>query len=171
MNSQKNPHLGKWDIRFLRIAEEVKHWSKDVGTTVGCVLVRDRRILATGFNGFPQNLSDSLARYHDREFKLAAVIHAEKNAIINAARNGAQLEGSTAYVTFPPCSQCAAALVQAGVKLVVCPNPLGAPDRWLRNFYVANDILCEAGVKVLYYSEPDLHADEDMQYLRSPLGE
>ena len=165
-----NPFLDHWDARFLRIAEEVRSWSKDPGTTVGCVLVKDRRILATGYNGFPASLSDHLPLYEDRDYKLAVVVHAEKNALFNAAKNGANTESCTAYVTFPPCSQCAAALIQAGVSLVVCPNPSESPDRWKANFKIASDILSEAGVKTLYYSEADLDGDANMRNLRGPLG-
>lgn len=151
--------LDKWDRRFLRIAHEVMTWSKDPGTTVGCVLVKDKRIIATGYNGFPANLSDSLPLYKNREYKLAITIHAEKNALFNAAKNGAHTEGCSAYVTFPPCSQCAAALIQAGVKYVFCPDPRMAPERWQKSFKTASDILTEAGVKTLYYSETDLNGD------------
>ncbi len=154
--------MDKWDLRFLRIAEEVRSWSKDPGTTVGCVLVKDRRILATGYNGFPATLSDSLDLYADREYKLSVVVHAEKNALFNAAKNGANTESCIAYVTFPPCSQCAAALIQAGVKVVVCPDPASSPERWRTNFRIASDIMVESGVRILYYSEADLNGDQNM---------
>ena len=116
----------------------------------------DRRILSTGYNGFPHTISDDLERYIDREYKLSVTVHAEKNAILNAAKNGTKVEGSTLYVTFPPCSQCASAIIQAGVAKVVCPNPIYAPQRWLDNFIAASNLFCEAGVKVLYYSDSDL---------------
>ena len=151
-----NQFLSKWDRRFLRIAEEVRLWSKDPGTKVGCVLVNQRRIVSTGYNGFPQTISDDLDRYIDREYKLSVTIHAEKNAILNAAKNGTKVEGSTLYVTFPPCSQCASAVIQAGVAQVVCPDPVLAPERWRSNFVAANNLFYEAGVKVLYYSDADL---------------
>jgi len=143
--------LTKWDFRFIRIAQEVSSWSHDPGTKVGCVLVLEKRILSVGFNGFPQNLSDSLELYKDREYKLAVTVHAEANAILNAAKNGAKTQSCTAYVTFPPCSQCAAALIQAGVTKVVCPNPANAPERWRDNFLLANNLLFEAGLTVIYY--------------------
>jgi dCMP deaminase len=152
----ENRFLSKWDCRFLRIAEEVRFWSRDPGTKVGCVLVLEKRILSVGFNGFPQNLSDSLNLYQDREYKLAVTVHAEANAIMNAAKNGAKTQFCTAYVTFPPCSQCAAALIQAGVGTVVCPDPASAPERWRASFKMANDMLYQAGVKLFYYSEIDL---------------
>ena len=118
--------------------------------------MNNRRILATGYNGFAQNLSDSLERYIDRDFKLLTVLHSEVNAILNAAKNGTKVEGSTLYVTFPPCSQCASAVIQAGVAQVVCPDPATAPERWRSNFIAANNLFYEAGVKVLYYSDADL---------------
>ena len=154
--TSENPFLSKWDLRFLRIAEEVRLWSKDPGTKVGCVLVNERRILSTGYNGFPATISDDLDRYIDRDFKLSITVHAEKNAILNAAKNGTKVEGSTLYVTFPPCSQCASAVIQAGVAKVVCPDPAKAPERWRSNFIAANNLFYEAGVQVLYYSDSDL---------------
>ena len=156
MPNTSNPHLTKWDLRFLKIAHEVQSWSKDPSTKCGCVLVKDRRVIATGYNGFPASISDSLDRYQNREFKLAVVVHAEKNALFNAAKNGSTTEGCTAYVTWPPCSQCASALIQAGVSKVICPVPEVAPERWIDNFILASDLLYEAGVTVIYYSEEDL---------------
>ena len=161
--------LSHWDSRFLRIAQEVQSWSKDPSTKCGCVLVRDRRIISTGYNGLPANLSDSLDRYRNREFKLATIIHAEKNAIFNAAKNGASTEGATAYVTWPPCSQCASALIQAGVLKVVCPDPKTGPERWVSNFLIANELLYEAGVKVLYFGESDLCLTETV-LSAAPIG-
>ena len=116
-------------------------------------------MIATGYNGFPKNLSDSLDLYNNRDFKLAVTIHAEANALFNAARNGSFTEGATAYVTFPPCSQCASALVQAGVTVVVCPDPKLAPERWRASFLTASDLMYETGITVLYYTEADLHGD------------
>jgi dCMP deaminase len=150
-------------LRFLKIAYEVCTWSKDPSTKCGCVLVKDRRVIATGYNGFPANISDTFERYNNRDFKLAAVVHAEKNALFNAAKNGSTTEGCTAYITWPPCCQCASALIQAGVTLVVCPNPNTAPTRWVENFLLANELLFEAGVTVLYYSEEDLWTTEHAQ--------
>jgi len=173
-----NQFLSKWDRRFLRIAEEVRLWSKDPGTKVGCVLVQDRRMIASGYNGFPSTLSDSLDLYEDRDYKLAVTVHAEANAIMNAAKNGAKTQSCTAYVTFPPCSQCAASLIQAGVEKVVCPDPAHAPERWRASFKLANEMLYKSGVKLLYYSEVDLwttkpapsaeHTGSDPSYTGAP---
>jgi len=140
--------LNKWDERFIRIAYEVASWSKDPGTKVGAVLVSDRRIIATGYNGFPQNISDFPARYDDRETKLALTVHAEVNSILNAAKNGAQTNASTLYVTFPPCVSCSSAVIQAGVTRVVRPHLSTAPERWIDSFSRGGRLMVEAGVLV-----------------------
>jgi dCMP deaminase len=141
----------KWDERFVRIAQEVASWSKDPGTKVGAVLVNNKRILATGYNGFPSGISDNLERYMDREVKLAYTVHAEVNALLNAAKNGAQTEGSTLYTTFHPCVNCAAAVIQGGISVVVSPTVHSAPERWWDSFTRARDLLLEAGIEVIYY--------------------
>jgi len=146
-----NPQPNKWDERFLRIATEVASWSKDPGTTVGAVLVSDKRIIATGYNGFPQGISDRFERYEDRDLKLAYTVHAEVNAILNAAKNGAKTNGSTLYVTFPPCVSCSTSVIQAGITRVVCPDLSTAPPRWLDSFTMGNNLLLEARVTVFSY--------------------
>jgi dCMP deaminase len=143
--------LNKWDERFIRIAREVAGWSKDPGTKVGAVLVSDRRIIATGYNGFPHNISDSFERYADREIKLAYTVHAEVNAILNAAKSGATTDSSTLYVTFPPCVNCSSAVIQAGITRVVCPTLSSSPERWLDSLVKGRDLMEEAEVLVTPY--------------------
>lgn len=126
-------------------------WSKDPGTTVGAVLVSDKRIIATGYNGFPQGISDHFERYGDRALKLAYTVHAEVNAILNAAKNGAKTNGSTLYVTFPPCVSCSTSVIQAGISRVVCPDLSTAPSRWLESFTMGFNLLLEADVDVSPY--------------------
>jgi len=140
--------LTKWDKRFIRIANEIATWSKDPGTKVGAVLVLDRRIIATGYNGFPQGIRDNIVRYEKREIKLAYTVHAEVNAILNAAKSGAKTNGSTLYVTFSPCVSCATSVVQAGVSTVVCPCVSTAPERWRESFQMGQNLLQEAQVEV-----------------------
>ena len=141
--------LNKWDIRFFDVAVLVSTWSKDPGTRVGAALVSDRRILATGYNGFPSGIDDNPERYADREVKLAYTVHAEVNALLNAAKNGAKTEGSTLYATFHPCVNCAAAIIQGGIQRVVCPPVEHAPDRWQKSFSRARDLMIEAGIEIL----------------------
>jgi dCMP deaminase len=138
--------IDKWDLRFMEVADLVSTWSKDPGTAVGCVLVNDRRIIATGYNGLPAGIADLSDRFDDREWKLAVTVHAEVNAILNAGKHGARTEGSNIYTTFPPCSNCSSAIIQAGIMRVVCPPYLSAPERWRDNFALGRSLLVEAGI-------------------------
>lgn len=135
-----------WHSRFLKLAEQIASFSKDPSTKVGCVLVRDRRIISTGYNGFPRGISDTFERLHDRERKYEMTVHAEINAVTTAALHGVSTEGSTAYVTFQPCSRCAAVLINAGIKEVFVTADSIIPDRWLDNMILAANLLKEAGI-------------------------
>ncbi len=140
---------GKWDIRFLELAKHISGWSKDPSTKVGCVVVgEDREIRSTGFNGFPRGISDDIERLTDRSQKYPLICHAEENAIMHAARIGISLKGSTAFVTWPPCSRCARSLIQAGIKEIVYPETKEIPERWLEDFTISNGMLLEAGIVV-----------------------
>ena len=143
--------LNHWDKRFIKVANMVATWSKDPGTKVGAVLVSERRIIATGYNGFPQGIEDLDARYNNRETKLALTVHAEVNAILNAAKNGAKTENTTLYVTFPPCVSCTTAVIQAGVTRVVRPHLSTAPERWVYSFAKGGSLMIEAGILVNSY--------------------
>ena len=152
MNIQKH----KWHQRFLRLAYEVATWSHDPSTKVGCVLVRDKRVISTGYNGLPKNLSDDVNRLLDREKKYEMVVHAEVNAVTTAALHGISTEGCLAYVTFHPCSRCVAVLINAGIKEVYCyAGSDFIPERWLPNFILAAQMLAEAGIK-LHNVDPHL---------------
>ena len=144
----------KWDIRFIKLAQEVSTWSIDPSTKVGCVLVKNKRVISTGYNGFPKGISDNFDRLMDREQKYEITVHAEVNAVTTAALHGVSTEGSTAYITLMPCSRCASVLINAGVTAVcVLANPV-IPDRWLSNFILASNLLAEAGVT---YQTIDIH--------------
>ena len=107
----------KWDYRFMDVAELVSSWSKDPSTQVGAVAVRDRQILATGYNGFPRGIDDSEERLYNRPFKYDMTVHAELNCVLNAQYNGVSLRGADLYVFgLPVCSNCAKSLVQVGLK-------------------------------------------------------
>ena len=139
----------KWDNRFLELAKHISGWSKDPSTKVGCVVVgEDREIRSTGFNGFPRGIDDDASRLTDRDKKYPLICHAEENAIMHAARIGISLKGSTAYVTWPPCSRCARSSIQAGIEEIVYPETKAIPERWLEDFNTSNGMLLEAGIRV-----------------------
>ena len=141
-----DPHITpKWDARFLQLASHVADWSKHRTTKVGCVVVDDdRRVRVTAFNGFPRGVADLPERLADRPVKLLLSVHAEANAVATAARSGVSLAGCTAYVTHPPCAQCAALLTQAGIRRVVFVGQLR--EDWAPSEAAARLIMEEAGV-------------------------
>ena len=141
--------MNKWDVYFSKMAEHAASLSKDESTKVGCVLVgQDRNVLSTGFNGMPMGVDDNQAWRHERPMKYHYFEHAERNAIYLAARAGTALKGSTAYIhPWPPCPDCARALIQAGVVRVFV-NELDVPKRWEGLCLVGADMLREAGVKL-----------------------
>ena len=144
----------RWDERFLTLAAHIAEWSKHRTTKVGCVVVDDeRRIRATGFNGFPRGVDDAPARLADRPTKLLLSVHAEANAVATAARAGVPLAGCTAYVTHPPCAACAALLTQAGICRVVFQGRLR--EDWADSEAAARLIMAEAGVVWQYGATQD----------------
>jgi dCMP deaminase len=135
----------KWDRWFLDLAHRVGAWSKDPSTQVGAIIVRDDRTIASlGFNGLPRGVVDSSDRYDDRATKYLMTVHAEANAIASARSS---IEDCTVYVSpLHPCAQCAALLIQAGIKRVVAKEN-HRPD-WQDQFMVAATMFAEAGVRV-----------------------
>ena len=136
-----------WDKTFLNLCDEIAQRSKDPSTKVGaCIVDTKKRIVAMGYNGFPRGCDDDPVLYRDRNIKLMRTIHAEVNAIITAGQN---LEGCTLYVSpLHPCSNCAAIIVQAGIKRVVYRGDDAIPERWRDNFISAQHLFDEAGVEV-----------------------
>jgi dCMP deaminase len=140
--------IDKWDYRFARLAKEVSSWSKDPSRKIGCVAVKNRRVLATGYNGFPKGIPDLPDALADRELKYKLVVHGEMNCIYNAAANGVSLEGSTFYVTtLPVCSECAKGLIQSGVSRVVMAPDMPIPDKWVESFELTKQMFLSCGVQ------------------------
>lgn len=113
------------DKNFIKIATELATASKCVSKQVGAVIVKDGRILSTGYNGTPSGFincnehwkGEYTSEHH--EWSKTYEIHAEMNAIIWAARKGISIEGATIYVTLEPCSECSKNLIASGIKRIV----------------------------------------------------
>ena len=139
----------KWDLRFMKIAKFVSKWSKDPSTKVGVVATTpDRRIIATGYNGFPIGIEDSEEMYADRETKYKYIIHAEQNCIYNAGKAGVSLEYCSMYVWgLPVCNECAKAIIQTGIqRVVIDKTQLNCNDKWIESFRRSIELLQEAGI-------------------------
>jgi dCMP deaminase len=113
------------DRNFINIAKEISGASKCVSKQVGAVIVKDGRILSTGYNGTPagyKNCCDHWEGQYTSEhhnWSKTYEIHAEMNAIIWAARKGISIEGATIYVTLEPCADCSKNIIQSGIKRIV----------------------------------------------------
>lgn len=142
-----------WDQRFMVLAHHIAGWSKEHGRHVGAVIVGpDKEIRATGFNGFPRGVDDTVAERHEATTgeKYFWSSHAERNAIYNAARIGVALKGCTIYVPWFPCGECAKAIVQSGIARLVCYEPDFDDEKWGNDFRRVTDMLREARVSVDY---------------------
>lgn len=109
--------LEEWDHHFMKIAKVVSEMSKDPSTKVGAVIVKDKVIYGTGYNGFPKTVLDYRHEYENRSIKLSKIIHAESNAIKNSL---SVPENFTIYVyPFMPCVNCFELLKQHNVSKIV----------------------------------------------------
>ena len=109
-----------WDVYFMKIARQVASRGTCHRKHVGCVIVRDRTILATGYNGSVRGLPHCDEEGHMMENgHCTRTIHAESNAVAQAARNGISLLGSELYVTASPCWSCFKLTTNAGIKKIV----------------------------------------------------
>lgn len=146
MKKEKRPN---WDEYFLSIAHLVSKRSTCLRRKVGAVLIKDKRILATGYNGAPSNIEhcekvgcvrEKLNIPSGERHELCRGLHGEQNALLQAALHGVSVKGAKLYATTEPCIICAKMLINAGISEIIVEGSY--PDKMSRNF------LKEAGIKV-----------------------
>lgn len=150
MNDSTNQHKRpQWDDYFMEIAYVVAKRSTCVRRHIGAVIVKDRRILTTGYNGAPSGLAhcldsaclrDKMGIASGTRHEMCRALHSEMNAIIQAAQCGVSTRGSTLYCTHQPCSVCARMIINAGITRLVYVGDY--PD----DFAIA--MLKEAGIEM-----------------------
>ncbi len=130
--------MDKWDARFMEMAHLVSTWTScyTEGRAIGAVIVKDKRVMTTGYNGAPAGLATCREKGECLRRKLGVAsgtrtevcfaIHAEQNAIIQAAKLGISIDGGTLYCTHQPCSVCTRMIINAGIRRVV--YQYGYPD-------------------------------------------
>ncbi len=145
----------KWDNRFMEMARLVASWASCYQSErkIGCVIVKNKRMMTTGYNGAPSGVKTCVERGECLRRKLGIpsgtrqemcyATHAEQNAIIQAARLGIAIEGATLYCTHQPCAVCAKMIINAGISRIVYEQ--GYPD----NFSL--ELLNEAGIELVKY--------------------
>ena len=145
-----------WDEYFMDMAELVAKRSTCLRRNVGAVVVQDRRIVATGYNGAPKGiphcneiegccLREQLGIPSGERHEMCRALHAEQNAIIQAATSGQSVEGATIYITHQPCVICAKMIINAGIERIVVKE--GYPDE------LSREILREAGRRIIMLGE------------------
>ncbi len=147
--------MNKWDKRFMDLTEQIATWSSCLRRQVGAIIVKDKRIMTTGYNGAPAGVKTCVERGKCLREELhipsgthaetCYAAHAEQNAIIQAAREGLSLKGCKLYCTHQPCVVCAKMIINAGIKEVIYKE--GYPDEF------SVKILSEAGVKLTRFDE------------------
>jgi len=149
----------RWIHYFMDIAERTALQSKDPSTKVGAVLVKDRRVMATGYNGFARGVDDSKERYEDRSTKLMYVVHAEANCIAQCAKYGVACDGLILFVTLVPCTECAKLLINSGIKVIVFKKQdlavrrVASEYEWRDKISSSVNMLHEAGIELYEYDQ------------------
>ncbi|MBR1904120.1 MAG: dCMP deaminase family protein [Alphaproteobacteria bacterium] len=144
----------KWNYRFLQLAELIASWSKDPSTKTGAVVVGpDKEIRATGYNGLVRGVNDNVQERMERPTKYDFFEHAERNAVYNACLTGTSLRGCTIFCTLTPCTDCARAIIQAGIKTVITyefKTDANDPNNtWRDKLNYSAEMFKEAGVEYI----------------------
>ncbi|ADU65829.1 cytidine/deoxycytidylate deaminase family protein [Desulfurispirillum indicum] len=139
-----------WDQYFMNITAEVGRRSSCLRRQIGAIIVREKRIIATGYNGAPPGVRSSMeigSCLRDErnipsgtQHEICRGLHAEQNAILQAARFGTSVEGATLYCTHQPCSICAKIIIGAGIREVKYVH--GYPDEMTRQYFEEANIDC-----------------------------
>lgn len=146
MKRQRRP---SWDEYFLKIAKLVSERSTCLRRSVGAILVKDKKILATGYNGAPTGiphcdktgcLREKLHVPSGERHELCRGLHSEHNALLQAALHGVSVKDAVLYATTQPCIICAKMLINAGIKEIVVMGKY--PDK------MAAEFLKKAGIKI-----------------------
>ena len=136
-----------WDSYFMKIAFAVSERSTCDRAFVGCVLVLEKRILTTGFNGSPTGQPHCDEEGHLMvDGHCVRTIHAEMNSIIQAALHGVSTKGSTCYVTHFPCINCTKALINAGIVRLVYSNSYRVDENAMAFLIAAKVEICEKNI-------------------------
>ena len=140
-----------WDEYFLNIAREISKRATCLRGKIGVVLVKNKRIIATGYNGSPKGLPHcdevgckvwkTIDENGKEEERCLRTIHGELNAIAQAALHGVSTEGATLYGSYKPCSVCMKAVINAGIKKVVCE----------KNYHdnLTDELAMQAGIQIV----------------------
>lgn len=157
-------HVESWDEYFMWMATVASIKSKDPKCCVGAVIVSaDHVLLSTGFNGLPRGVYDDSHILENADEKLKIICHAEQNAILNAARMGVGLKGSSIFVTKFPCLPCCSHIIQAGInRIYTHDDRYWDDDPFDKDHSRKKSMLRQAGIKVDAPYHPDYAPKEQI---------
>ena len=147
--------MDKWDVRFMQMASVIAGWAScyKANRKIGCVIVKNKRIMTTGYNSAPAGvktcvergecLREKLGIASGTKHEICYATHAEQNAIIQAAKLGVSIDGATLYCTHQPCTICSKMIINAGIKKIIYKE--GYPDDF------ALELINEAGIEIVKY--------------------
>jgi dCMP deaminase len=148
----KPPSFDNW---FMKMVYLVAEKSKDPRTKIGAVLVKDKHIISTGYNGFPIGVNDIEERYKDRETKYKYVVHAEENSVLSASRFGISTLGSTIFTNGIPCNSCMKGIIQGGISEIVIHRqwPDMTHSNWIESTKISKIMMEESGIRLRILDE------------------
>lgn len=158
-----------WDQYFYGFAKHAASRSKDLSTHIGAVIVDEHRgLVSSGYNSFPAGLKDDLPERQERPEKYFWFEHAERNAILTAARRGVRLDSCTMYLNcFVPCTDCARAIIQSGIKEVVLgTSHQSQKKKWLEAAERSLVMFQEAGVVLRYPDQGPIDIEQMRQEIK-----
>jgi dCMP deaminase len=147
-------------LKFLKEADfKAKLFSKDEKRKVGAIILENESLiqLSCGYNGLPRKLKETKKRWLKKNKDLY-VIHAETNAIVQAARTNCNINNSIMVCNRFPCHNCCLNIIQAGIKLLITIEPDwdNLSDRWKLSFYTSKEMLDELKINIMFFKESDL---------------
>jgi dCMP deaminase len=146
----KHKERPTWDEYFMQMAQVVSGRSTCLRRQVGAVIVKDKQILSTGYNGSPTGLThcaqtgclrQKLGIPSGERTEICRAVHAEQNALVQAAKHGVSIDGADIYTTVQPCVLCTKLIINSGIKRVIYATPY--PDK------LALEIATEAELELI----------------------
>ena len=164
MEADKRPN---WDEYFMEVAKLTATRSTCLRRQVGAVIVKDRHIIATGYNGAPRGLShcderggclrQELGVPSGQRHELCRALHAEQNAICQAAKQGIAVEGAELYCSMTPCRTCAMLIIQCGIKKVHCISHYPHKDIEENTLYLFK----YAGIEITFENDKEQEYEQE----------
>ena len=145
-----------WNDYFMEICKLIAQRSSCLSRKVGAIIVKDNKILATGYNGSPIGLENCCDRGYclrkgsksGENLGTCMAVHAEENAILQCAKNGVSCEGATIYVTTYPCSNCMKSIIQSGIVEVIYLECYNSP--------LTDELVRLSGIKCKQYQKGEM---------------